>query len=178
MARRKPGMWMGAMVPSMQVNIDRPEWMLKAACVDTPLEVFFPGPGRLGAADTKKAVAICSTCPVRQACLDYALTIPDMAGVWGGTSHRERMRMHKGATPRRYDPPQPTKETRMTDPDQSDTIRNLRFQVDTLGDHRQQMRKALHELVRVLEETPGGLPYLTSSTLEVIVALKLGGFND
>ena len=39
----------------------------------------------------------------------------------------------------------------MTDPDQSDTIRNLTFVVDTLADHRGQMRKALNELVRVLE---------------------------
>ncbi len=36
----------------------------------------------------------------------------------------------------------------MTDPDQSDTIRNLQFQVDTLADHRGQMRKALNEIVR------------------------------
>lgn len=171
-------MRLGAVVASMPVNIDRPEWMLRAQCVDMDLNIFFPGPGRLGAADTKKAVAVCERCPVRQACLDYALEHPDMAGVWGGTSHRERVRILKGATPRRYAPPQPTKETRMTDPDQSDTIRNLTFVVDTLADHRGQMRKALNELVRVLEETPGGLPYLTASTREVIVALKLGGFND
>ncbi len=66
----------------------------------------------------------------------------------------------------------------MTDPDQSETIRNLTFVVDTLADHRGQMRKALHELVRVVEESPTGLPYLSPSTREVIVALKLGGFND
>jgi hypothetical protein len=101
-----------------------------------------------------------------------------MAGVWGGTSHRERNRIHKGATPARYDPPNTTQGAPMTDPDQSDAIRNLRFQVDTLADHRGQMRKALNELVRVLEESPTGLPYLSSATLEVIVALKLGGFND
>ena len=160
------------------MNIDKPSWMERAACIDMPLDVFFPGPGRLGAADTRKAVAICRQCPVRQACLDYALEHPDMAGVWGGTSHRERNRIHKGATPPRYDAPNTTQGAPMTDPDQSDTIRNLRFQVDTLADHRGQMRKALNELVRVLEETPGGLPYLTGSTLEVIVALKLGGFND
>jgi WhiB family redox-sensing transcriptional regulator len=152
--------------------------MENAACVDMPLDVFFPGPGRLGAADTRKAVAICRQCPVRQACLDYALEHPDMAGVWGGTSHRERNRIHKGATPPRYDAPNTTQGAPMTDPDQSDAIRNLRFQVDTLADHRGQMRKALNELVRVLEESPTGLPYLSSATLEVIVALKLGGFND
>jgi WhiB family redox-sensing transcriptional regulator len=152
--------------------------MERAACIDMPLDVFFPGPGRLGAADTRKAVAICRQCPVRQACLDYALEHPDMAGVWGGTSHRERNRIHKGATPPRYDAPNTTQGAPMTDPDQSDAIRNLRFQVDTLADHRGQMRKALNELVRVLEESPTGLPYLSSATLEVIVALKLGGFND
>jgi len=160
------------------VNIDKPSWMERAACIDMPLDVFFPGPGRLGAADTRKAVAICRQCPVRQACLDYALEHPDMAGVWGGTSHRERNRIHKGATPPRYDAPNTTQGAPMTDPDQSDAIRNLRFQVDTLADHRGQMRKALNELVRVLEESPTGLPYLSSATLEVIVALKLGGFND
>ncbi len=160
------------------MNIDKPSWMENAACIDMPLDVFFPGPGRLGAADTRKAVAICRQCPVRQDCLDYALEHPDMAGVWGGTSHRERNRIHKGATPPRYDAPNTTQGAPMTDPDQSDAIRNLRFQVDTLADHRGQMRKALNELVRVLEESPTGLPYLSSATLEVIVALKLGGFND
>ena len=169
---------MGAMVAAMPVNIDRPEWMLKAHCVDMDLNIFFPGPGRIGAADTKKAMAICRACPVRSECLAYALEHPDMAGVWGGTSHRERVRMLKAATPARYSARQPTKETRMTDPDQSETIRNLTFQVDTLADHRQQMRKALHELVRVVEESEAGLPSLTKATLEVIVALKLGGFND
>ena len=169
---------MGALVTSMPVNIDRPEWMLRAQCVDMDMNIFFPGPGRLGAADTRKAVAICRQCPVRTDCLNYALEHPDMAGVWGGTSHRERNRMLKSATPVRYSAPQPTKEPRMTDPDQSETIRNLTFQVDTLADHRQQMRKALHELVRAIEESPGGLPYLSTATREVIVALKLGGFND
>jgi WhiB family redox-sensing transcriptional regulator len=182
------------LVASLQVNIDKPSWMERAACIDMPLDVFFPGPGRLGAADTRKAVAICRQCPVRQACLDYALEHPDMAGVWGGTSHRERNRIHKGATPPRYDAPNTTQGDKMTDPDQSikaairdamesmeraeQKIRDLTFQIETLGDHRGQMRKALNELVRVLEESPTGLPYLSSATLEVIVALKLGGFND
>ena len=166
--------------------------MERAACIDMPLDVFFPGPGRLGAADTRKAVAICRQCPVRQACLEYALEHPDMAGVWGGTSHRERNRIHKGATPPRYDAPNTTQGAPMTDPDQSDAIRtatesmnraekcirDLTFQLETVADHRGQMRKALNELVRVLEESPTGLPYLSSATLEVIVALKLGGFND
>jgi WhiB family redox-sensing transcriptional regulator len=168
---------MGAMVPTV-LNILRPDWMTRAACVDMDLNIFFPGPGRLGAADTRKAVAICAQCPVRQECLDYALQRPDMAGVWGGTSHRARVRILKSATPVRYSPRKPIKETRMTDPDQSDQIRNLRFQVDTLADHRAQLRKALAEIYRALEESPNGIPFLTKSTVEVVVALKLGGFND
>jgi len=182
------------MVAAVPMNVDKPGWMEDAACIDMPLDAFFPGPGRLGAADTRKAISVCRQCPVANQCLDYALQFPDMAGVWGGTSHRQRMRIHKGATRPHYNPPQPTQGDKMTDPDQSikaairdamesmeraeQKIRDLTFQIETLGDHRAQMRKALNELVRVVEESPNGLPYLTASTLEVIVALKLGGFND
>lgn len=35
--------------------------------------------------DKQKAIAICSTCPVRQGCLEYAITEPVQRwGIWGG----------------------------------------------------------------------------------------------
>ncbi len=34
-------------------------------------------------------------CPVRTACLDYALTQGERFGVWGGCSERERRRLQK-----------------------------------------------------------------------------------
>jgi WhiB family redox-sensing transcriptional regulator len=41
------------------------------------------------------AIDICGTCPVRNACLDYALSVPNMPGTWGGTTQTERTRLRK-----------------------------------------------------------------------------------
>ena len=37
-----------------------------------------------------QAKAICATCPVREACLEYALRIREPHGIWGGMSEAER----------------------------------------------------------------------------------------
>ena len=66
------------------------EWRDRAACADTPKHLFFPAPGE----SLKPAKAICATCPVRAECLDYALSQPEMRGVWGGTSERQRRGMN------------------------------------------------------------------------------------
>jgi hypothetical protein len=49
-------------------------------------ELFFPEP----AEPAHEALAICAACPVRSDCLDHALRTPEMFGVWGGTTQRER----------------------------------------------------------------------------------------
>jgi WhiB family redox-sensing transcriptional regulator len=36
-----------------------------------------------------EALALCSICPVRQACLAYAVETGQMFGIWGGTTQRE-----------------------------------------------------------------------------------------
>jgi WhiB family redox-sensing transcriptional regulator len=86
------------------LNIFQPSWMENAACRDLSTTLFFPQPGRIGAADAKKALRICSTCPVRTDCLAYAMSFPDRAlpGIWGGTTERERSRLHHSPTPIRY----------------------------------------------------------------------------
>jgi hypothetical protein len=38
----------------------------------------------------KATTALCGACPVRQDCLDFALTKPELVGVWGGTTQAER----------------------------------------------------------------------------------------
>jgi WhiB family redox-sensing transcriptional regulator len=57
----------------------------QAACRDEDAELFFPlGKGAW------QAIAICERCPIRQACLDYALPQPGLIGVWGGMSEEDR----------------------------------------------------------------------------------------
>ena len=48
--------------------------------------IFIPGRGQSPA----PAKAICATCPEREPCLNYALSLRTVRGVWGGASDRER----------------------------------------------------------------------------------------
>jgi len=73
----------------------RPEWMESGACRDAERSLFFPVRG----APIGPAKAICSTCPVRQACLNFALADPEIQGVWGGTSNRERQKLRTAGPP-------------------------------------------------------------------------------
>jgi WhiB family redox-sensing transcriptional regulator len=43
----------------------------------------------------RRAVGICNRCPVQAACLDYALSVPWLRGVWGGTTEQERQAMRR-----------------------------------------------------------------------------------
>ena len=72
----------------------RPTWMDKGACRDYPQSWWFPS--RTGVDDSRKAKMICSTCPVRTECLDYALANGEYHGIWGGSSERQRQRMRRG----------------------------------------------------------------------------------
>jgi hypothetical protein len=51
------------------------------------VDEFFPERGRLSAAR-----AVCARCPVRTACLEYALAHGETFGIWGGLNERERRR--------------------------------------------------------------------------------------
>ncbi len=67
-------------------------WMDDAACADHPEpDLWFPERG----GTTKAAKAICATCPVRAECLQYALDDPDVEGVWGGTSTKDRKQIRR-----------------------------------------------------------------------------------
>jgi WhiB family redox-sensing transcriptional regulator len=77
------------------VGLTRPAWMRRAACRGEDLRLFFPG--RTGAARTLlgEARAVCSTCPVVDACRDYAVDNLVHHGVWGGTSERQRRQIRR-----------------------------------------------------------------------------------
>ena len=63
-------------------------WMAAAACKDMDHNLFFTE------SETPNRVAIdtCRLCPVRITCSDHAIE-HDLAGTWGGTSHRERRKI-------------------------------------------------------------------------------------
>lgn len=44
----------------------------------------------------RQAKAICATCLVRSACLDYAVTIGEPHGIWGGLNENERRLVTEG----------------------------------------------------------------------------------
>ncbi|MGH3189654.1 MAG: WhiB family transcriptional regulator [Streptosporangiaceae bacterium] len=61
-------------------------WRYRAACRGADLAVFFPGRGE----SAGPARRICAECPVRQPCLDYALSNGIVHGIWGGLTERDR----------------------------------------------------------------------------------------
>ncbi|TFV48495.1 WhiB family transcriptional regulator [Blastococcus sp. TF02A_35] len=65
------------------------EWRLDALCAETDPEAFFPEKG----GSTRDAKRVCSGCPVRAQCLEFALANDERFGIWGGLSERERRRV-------------------------------------------------------------------------------------
>ncbi|MQA94539.1 MAG: WhiB family transcriptional regulator [Streptosporangiales bacterium] len=67
------------------------DWRHRAACRDEDPEVFFPignnGPALI---QIEEAKAVCRSCSVMEACLEWALRSGQDAGVWGGMSEDER----------------------------------------------------------------------------------------
>jgi WhiB family redox-sensing transcriptional regulator len=80
-------------LPDLSELLGRPEWMKRAQCRGEDPALFFPSLG----GNAAKARGICSICPVRPECLAYALADPELAGVWGGTSDRERRKLRAAA---------------------------------------------------------------------------------
>ena len=76
------------------------EWQQEGLCQASDSSVFFAPlhfehkPER--EAREAKAKAICSGCPVRARCLDWALSVREPYGVWGGYSESERKQILVG----------------------------------------------------------------------------------
>ncbi|CAN5406950.1 WhiB family transcriptional regulator [soil metagenome] len=76
------------------------DWQHHGLCRATDAAVFFP-PGHFEhkperEAREAEAKAICSGCPVRITCLDWALATREPYGVWGGYSETERRQVLLG----------------------------------------------------------------------------------
>lgn len=64
-------------------------WRQKGACRGLDPAIFYP----VQEEEADVAKAICATCPVQEACLEYALANRERDGVWGGTTGKERRRI-------------------------------------------------------------------------------------
>ena len=67
------------------------DWRAYAACRRADPGLFFPsGTDAAALAQADRAKQVCGGCPVRAACLDWALASGLETGVWGGTTVGER----------------------------------------------------------------------------------------
>lgn len=73
-------------------------WRKRAACADVDPELFFP----LLEDPARRAKAICARCPVREACLNYAVGHREAHGVWGGLLPGERSQLVAASRGRRW----------------------------------------------------------------------------
>ena len=67
-------------------------WRELAACRGADLDLFFPDRGE----SAEPARRVCARCPVREPCLDYAISNRITHGVWGGLTERERRALRSG----------------------------------------------------------------------------------
>jgi WhiB family redox-sensing transcriptional regulator len=77
---------------------DKWEWQFDGACRDSDPESFFLDPNMRGSNKHQReltAIKICNSCPVKQACLDHALSVPEIFGVWGGMTEEQRHKILK-----------------------------------------------------------------------------------
>lgn len=69
-------------------------WQQRAACRGPHAVIFYP-PASFERKDDRRrrearAKEICRTCVVKEACLQYALSINESHGIWGGLNEVER----------------------------------------------------------------------------------------
>lgn len=76
------------------------DWQVDALCRGSHAYLFFP-PSSFERKDERerreqRAVAICQVCPVQSPCRQYALTIQEPFGIWGGLTESDRRQVLAG----------------------------------------------------------------------------------
>ncbi len=78
----------------VDLEVGRAGWREEAACSGLDTTLFFPSTeddqGQLSVARQ-----VCAICPVREACLAYAIESRQTVGIWGGATTRERRRLRR-----------------------------------------------------------------------------------
>jgi WhiB family redox-sensing transcriptional regulator len=83
------------------MDVPRPPWLKvdgpPLPCKDEDPELFHPRRYNLEYREQiEEARTVCYSCPVRDACLDWAVPITDLDGIWAATTPPERRRMRSG----------------------------------------------------------------------------------
>jgi WhiB family redox-sensing transcriptional regulator len=89
---------MTAVGATLKPIADNWDWQYDGACNGVDPDTFFLDPlvrGKNKRDKEQRAVAVCRTCPVKQTCLDHALTVPEYFGVWGGMTEDQRQEIIK-----------------------------------------------------------------------------------
>jgi len=78
-------------------------WRDRAACRGPETSLFFP-PNTVERRDERdarerRAKAICCQCSVREQCLEYAMGVGELHGIWGGLNESERRARQATALP-------------------------------------------------------------------------------
>lgn len=74
------------------------EWREMAICQYEDPDLFFPignitsGPSLI---QIDEAKAVCHRCPVLKQCLNWAIKVDPLEGIWGGTTEAERRAMRR-----------------------------------------------------------------------------------
>lgn len=71
------------------IELTPEQWMAQAKCRGADPSEYFPSDG----VGVERIQRVCTGCPVRAECLEYALRHRIEHGVWGGASERERRRI-------------------------------------------------------------------------------------
>lgn len=75
------------MIVDMSTEMRNLHWQDLARCLEViDPDIFFPERG----GSDRGARKVCASCPVRVACLRYAITNRERFGIWGGTNEKER----------------------------------------------------------------------------------------
>jgi WhiB family redox-sensing transcriptional regulator len=61
-------------------------WKLAGACRMVSTDLFYP----VSDSEAEPAKAVCATCRVIDQCLEYALSVREPEGIWGGHTFAER----------------------------------------------------------------------------------------
>lgn len=78
---------------STSITSHLPDWMEHGLCTRAGAlaDAWFPADSRGACAQSQAAITVCNTCPVKQQCLDFAMSDPAGAhGIWGGLTVAQR----------------------------------------------------------------------------------------